>query len=148
MAYVPSQPIPAGYHVEEQVRKGLVIAGSVTLGVSWVFSATAAVGDDFNHKTGFLMIPALGPWLMLAAGGASDDCNTDSLDSSYEYCHNKSDVRAWLFLDGIAQTAGAIMLATGIGYPRKRLVRNDFAVSFAPTPLSRDGFGLGAIGTF
>ena len=70
------------------------------------------------------------------------------MDPNYEYCHGKSDVRAWLFLDGITQTAGTVMFIAGIGYPRKRLVRNDFAVSFAPTPLGRDGYGIGALGTF
>jgi hypothetical protein len=145
MPYESGQPIPAGYHVEERMRRGLVIAGSLTLGIPWVFSATAAVGNDFEDKSGFLMIPALGPWLMLATGGASDNCSTGT---DYSNCTEKSVERAWLFLDGVTQTAGAILLATGLYYPSKRLIKDNYALSITPTTFGRTGYGLGAVGTF
>lgn len=142
--YESGEPVPSGYHVEEQMRNGLVIAGSLTLGIPWVFSATAAVGKDFEDKSGYLMVPALGPWLMLAAGGAKDPCSS----ASDRYCDDKSSTRAWLFLDGVTQAAGAIMLATGLYYPRKRLVRDHFAWSLAPTTVGNSGYGIGASGAF
>jgi hypothetical protein len=40
------------------------------------------------------------------------------------------------------------MLVSGFHFPRKRLVREDVTVSFAPTPLGRGGYGIGAVGTF
>jgi hypothetical protein len=148
LPYSEGQPVPNGYHVEERLRRGLVIGGSLTLGIPWVLSATAAVANDFKDKTGFLMIPAIGPWLMLAAGGASDDgCTSD--DFSGDLCKSEHTTqRGALFLDGIAQTTGAILLAVGIGYPTKRLIRNTVSLSVAPTSLGRDGYGLGATGTF
>lgn len=144
LPYEEGQPIPAGYHLEEHVRRGLIIGGSIPLGIAWVFSAMGAVADDYNHKSGFLMVPGIGPWLMLAAGGASDDCSPTSSD----YCESNSGLRSVLFLDGLTQTAGAVMLITGLAYPKKQLVRNNVAISFAPTPIGREGYGLGAIGTF
>jgi hypothetical protein len=148
LPYSEGHPIPNGYHVEERLRRGLVIGGSLTLGIPWVFSSTAAVGNDFKDKTGFLMVPAIGPWLMLAAGGASDDdCTSD--DFSGDLCKSEhATQRGLLFLDGIAQTTGAILLAVGIGYPAKRLIRDTVSLSMAPTSLGRDGYGLSATGTF
>jgi len=147
LPYEDGDAIPAGYRVREQARRGLVIGGSIMTGVPWIFSVTGAVGNDFEDKTGFLLIPGIGPWVMLAAGGARDrDCEATSVDT---YCHgSRSELRAILVLDGMVQTAGAVMFALGLKYPRKRLVRQDVTVSVAPTPLGHDGYGLGALGTF
>ena len=41
-----------------------------------------------------------------------------------------------------------IDVTTGLGYPKKVLVRDQVAVSFAPAPMGRDGYGLSAIGKF
>ncbi len=35
-------PVPAGYHIEERPRRGLIIGGAVTLGVPWVLGITFA----------------------------------------------------------------------------------------------------------
>lgn len=146
LPYDEGEPIPSGYRLRTAPRRGLVIAGSIVTGVPWVFSVTAAVGNDFKDRSGFLLVPALGPWLMLATGGANDDpCS----DTAYSYCEgNNSGTRAILVLDGLAQTAGAVMFITGFAFPRKRLMRGDVTVSFAPSPVGRDGYGLGAVGTF
>jgi len=150
LPYEEGDPVPNGYRVRQQPRRGLVIAGSIVTGVPWVFSITGAVGNDFEDKTGFLMVPALGPWLMLAAGGARDKpCTNQTVDdtSSCSSDH-RSDLRAVLVLDGLAQTAGAVMFTLGMAFPRKRLLRSDVTVSVLPAPVGRDGYGLGAVGTF
>jgi hypothetical protein len=150
LPYEPGQPVPAGYHVEERVRKGLVIGGGITLGVSWLFSATAAVSSDYDDKSGFLMIPVLGPWLMLAAGGAKDKTCTEP-EYPYNYdddCGSRAGVRGLLFFDGITQAAGTVMLATGLFATRQRLIRNNLTVAFAPTRVGVDGYGVGAVGHF
>jgi hypothetical protein len=46
------------------------------------------------------------------------------------------------------QAAGATMLAFGLAMPTTRLIRKDVTVSFAPMPLGKTGYGLGAIGQF
>jgi hypothetical protein len=144
LPYEEGDPIPAGYRVREQKRRGLIIAGSIVTGIPWMISLTAAVAADYDNKSGFLVIPALGPWLMLAAGGASDrDCAGDGFCSG-----SRSGLRATLVLDGLMQTAGAIMFVSGFAFPRHRLVRNDVTVSLAPTTFGPQSYGLGAVGTF
>jgi hypothetical protein len=144
LPYEEGDPIPDGYRVREQKRRGLIIAGSIVTGIPWMISLTAAVAADYDNKSGFLVVPAIGPWLMLAAGGARDeDCHGDGFCSG-----SRSGLRATLVLDGLMQTAGAIMFVSGFAFPRHRLVRNDVTVSFAPTTFGPQSYGLGAVGTF
>src|SRR5688572_15787699 len=42
MNYEEGQPIPPGYRVETRARRGLIIAGAVTFGVTYLLSAFAA----------------------------------------------------------------------------------------------------------
>jgi hypothetical protein len=148
LPYEEGDVVPEGYRVRTQPRRGLVIAGSIVGGVPWAFSVMAAVDTNFEDKTGFLLVPALGPWLMLAAGGARDEPCDDS-DSFDGYCHgDNSSKRAVLVLDGLTQVAGAVMLVAGIALPRKRLIRSDVSIGLAPTPLGQNGYGASAVGTF
>jgi len=145
LPYEAGDPIPAGYRLRSEPRRGLVIAGSIVVGVPWVISVTAATGANFDNKSGFLLVPGIGPWLSLLAGAGKDrDCGSTS-----DFCNgDRSATRATLVLDGLVQSAGAAMLIIGIAVPRKRLVRDDVTLSFVPATLGRDGYGLGAVGTF
>ncbi|HET9955833.1 MAG TPA: hypothetical protein VFQ61_15085 [Polyangiaceae bacterium] len=145
LPYEAGRPIPPGYRVVKQTRRGLIIAGSIVTGVPWTFSVMGAVGADYDNHSGFLLVPGLGPWLMLAAGGGKDKCNTDY---DYRVCENRAGLRAVLVLDGLVQTAGVAMFVAGVAVPKLRLVRNDVTVSMLPTQLGRDGYGLTAIGSF
>jgi hypothetical protein len=151
LPYEEGEPVPPGYRVVRQSRRGLVIAGSIVGGIAYGFSITGAVSDDFNHKSGSLLVPVLGPWLMLALGGAKDKCsgysNYDSMTGEMTTCSN-SGLRSMLVLDGLAQLAGATMLTIGIAYPKTRLVRKDVTISMAPIPVGKGGYGLGAVGSF
>lgn len=145
LPYEKGDAIPQGYKLRTQPRRGLIIAGSIVTGVPWVFSVVAAVGADYENKTGFLLVPALGPWLTLMAGGGRDD----ECSNSDDYCSgDNAGLRAALVLDGLVQTAGALMFVSGFAFPRTRLVRQDVTLSLLPTTLGRDGYGIGAIGTF
>lgn len=42
------------------------------VGVPWALGTMAVAGSNFRDKTGFLLVPGIGPWLMLLAGGAKD----------------------------------------------------------------------------
>jgi hypothetical protein len=145
LPYEEGQPVPAGYRVVSQPRRGLVIGGSIMTGVPWVFSVMGAVAADYDNKSGYLLVPGIGPWLMLLAGGAKDNCSTVN---GLQLCDKQSGLRSIIVLDGLVQTGGAVMFIAGLALPRKRLVRDDVTVSFVPTPMGRDGYGIGAVGTF
>jgi hypothetical protein len=148
LPYEDGEPVPPGYRVVKQNRRGLVIAGSIVGGIAYGFSITGAVSDDFNHKSGFLLVPAFGPWLMLALGGAKNRCGDNLATNHVDYPCDNSTLRSWLVLDGLTQLAGAAMFTFGIAYPTKRLVRKDVTVSMAPISVGKDGYGVGAVGSF
>lgn len=145
LPYEDGDPIPPGYRLREQKRRGLIIAGSIVTGVPWMISLTAATAADFDNKSGYLVVPGVGPWLMLLAGGASDrSCGSDAV-----FCEeSRAGLRSVLVLDGLMQTAGAAMFAAGFLFPRQRLVRDDVTISLAPTTVAPGAYGLGAVGTF
>jgi hypothetical protein len=147
LPYTEGQTIPPGYHVEERKRKGLIVAGAVVTGVFWTFSVTGAVAADYEDNSGFLLIPVLGPWLMLATGGANDP-PCDDVGGGLEVCESNAPLRAILVLDGLAQTAGGLMFVLGMANPSKRLVRDDVTVGVVPMKVGRTGQGLGVVGTF
>jgi hypothetical protein len=143
--YEDGDPIPAGYHLRRQARRGPVIAGSIVMGVPWMFSVTGAAADDFEHKSGLLLVPGIGPWLMLLAGGAKD---TDCAPNGDACSTGKAGLRSILVLDGLVQSTGAVLLTLGLLYPRQVLVPNPLNVSLIPARVGEHGYGLGAVGTF
>ncbi|MFC1641580.1 hypothetical protein ACFL5O_02650 [Myxococcota bacterium] len=150
-AYQEGDPVPKGYRVVRESRRGLVIAGSIVGGIAWGFSVVAAVGADFDDKSGALMLPVVGPWLMLALGGGKDEACTGNYsydDITRNECGDRFGVRAGLALSGLTQAAGAAMLIAGLAFPRTRLVRSNVQLSMAPMSFGKDGYGFGAIGRF
>jgi hypothetical protein len=147
-------PVPAGYHVEERSRRGMLIAGPVILGVPYILGLTVASSENFPNATGWLAVPALGPWITLAARHRSStscstsnfdgSCASDSLDSGLD-----STTRTFLILDGLTQGAGTILLIYGIASPKKVIAR-DFVGSLhlAPSKIGRDGYGAFVTGIF
>jgi hypothetical protein len=132
-----TQRVPAGYHPETRVRKGLIIAGACTFGAMYLLTAlVAAAGDDVssanggNNPVAALWVPVAGPFIQMS--------QTSSSTANF-----------FLAIDGLAQAGGAAMLIGGIASPKTVLVRDDLAkVWIAPTRVGRDGYGLGMTGTF
>lgn len=142
--YLPfesGQPVPPGYYVQESVRKGPVIAGAIVLGIPYVIGLSVASGNNFEGSTGWLVIPAIGPWIAL--GTRENDCTDGSFD-----CTTDSAERTLLTLDGLMQTTGAVLLIWGLSSSSKRLVRNDIVELTVTPTLVGSGYGLGAVGTF
>lgn len=134
MNYVDGNPIPYGYTRIQKTRKGLVIAGAVTLGVVYGFSAAfGAVGEDLRNAnethtdTSAMWIPIAGPFLQIKETSTSTG-------------------KLFFFHVGLAQTAGALMLVYGLTAPRTLLVRND-QLSVVPM-LSKDAGGMMVSGRF
>jgi hypothetical protein len=133
-------PVPPGYHVEERARKGMVIAGSIVLGVPWVLGITIASGYDFTNQSGWLVVPALGPWITIAARKTDTICSYAG--TSVSNCPEDNSVRTLLILDGLTQAAGTIMLVYGLASSKKVIAR-DFVGSlhFTPAPMGKLGYG-------
>ncbi len=144
LPYEPGQPIPPGYRLTKQPRRGLIIAGSLVAGIPWALGLSVAASQNMEDGTGWLVVPVLGPFMMMATGHVDDE------DCDDGYCDSNGGERAILTLDALAQAAGAAMLICGITIPRKRLVRTDVTVSALPMPvrIGRDGYGLGFDGSF
>jgi hypothetical protein len=110
LPYTTGQPIPQGYQLRTHARRGLVIGGSITFGVLYLFSIIAADASNRNghHDDDLkaLYVPAIGPFIAAA--------NSDT---------NKS----VLVLDGVGQVAGLAMFISGFAFPQTELVRNDLA---------------------
>lgn len=136
-------PVPAGYHVEERPRRGLLIGGPIILGVPYVLGLAVASGGNFPNSTGWLVVPGIGPWLTLGLRHKSSSTCSDS--SSLGDCVDTTldgATRTFLVIDGFMQTAGAVMTIIGIASPRQVIAR-DFVGSlhFAPSPIGRTGYG-------
>jgi hypothetical protein len=143
LEYEEGDPIPPGYRVVEQPRRGLVIAGSIVTGVPWMIGVTVATANDFSGGSGLLLLPVLGPWLALTTDFAHDQC-----DPTGNNCSGRSDQRGLLVFDGLMQAGGATMFAFAFLSPRMRLVQQTTGVNLLPTRLGREGYGLSAFGTF
>jgi hypothetical protein len=136
--------VPPGYHVEERVRRGMVIAGAITLGVPYIIGLSFASAADFENSSGWLAVPALGPWLMMAF--REDQC--DEVEERYSDCISDGILRVYLTIDGLAQTAGAILLLVGIADKKPRLVADETAKIVVTPRRVGSGYGLGIQGTF
>ena len=138
-------PVPSGYHLEERPRKGLIISGALLTGVPWAIGLAAVSGSNFPNSSGWLVVPALGPWLTLAA-------RHDNRCSSNDYCYDdglNSAARTMLVLDGLVQTAGAVMFVVGIASPAKVVARDlSYNLHFTPAMMGRLGYGGFLTGEF
>jgi hypothetical protein len=104
------QPPPPGYIRKTRVRKGLVIAGAVTFGSTWLVSAVLAGiamddGGDDGDAFAPLFAPVVGPFIAIST------LEAESLGT------------AILVLDGIAQAGGLAMLIAGIAAQESVYVR-------------------------
>ena len=143
--------MPAGYHVEDRPRRGLIIGGALTLGIPWALGLAFASGSNFPNETGWLVVPALGPWITLATRTNESVCISDVGGGSSRNCVQEVDngYRTLLVLDGITQAAGAIMLVIGMSSTKKVIAR-DFVsnLHLTPAPMGRLGYGGVLTGQF
>ena len=138
--YEEGDTIPPGYRPGTRVRKGLVIGGSVMLGVGYLFTIMVAgigqlvnnIGNPGTKDFGPLLIPVVGPFIGIGTTHPST-----------------GGVFGLAFL-GVVQTAGLGMLIGGIAAPKTVLLRNEVAgVKFTLTPqFGANTAGLGAVGSF
>ena len=141
-------PVPAGFHVEQRPRRGLIIAGSLVLGIPWAIGLSIASGSNFPNQSGWLAVPALGPWITLASR-RNDTCTSYSTGTTCFDNGTTSATRTFLVLDGLMQVGGTVMLVVGLASPTKVIAR-DFVGSlrFTPSSMGRQGYGGFVTGEF
>ena len=138
--YEEGDTIPPGYRPGTRIRKGLVIGGSVMLGVGYLITIMAAgigqavnnFGNEGTKDFGPLLIPVVGPFIGMST------------------THPSSGGVFGLAFLGVVQTAGLGMLIGGIAAPRTVLLRNEVAgVKLTITPqFGASGAGIGVVGSF
>ncbi len=133
---------PAGYTPVQRTRKGMLIGGGVTLGVSYGYALLfAAAGSDEAQYDSYdgtsgrnefaaLWIPVAGPFIQMA----DTDSNAGKL------------ALAGL---GTAQVIGAVMLYYGLTTKKTVYVRNDLVGNLSVTPMTGNGnTGVALSGSF
>ncbi len=144
--YEDGDPIPPGYRVREQPRRGLVTAGYIVTLIPYGISAMAAMSADFQNQSGYLLLPFVGPWMTIGRRSYAD-CGTNESARENGTCVLDILVVIGLGMDGIMQVAGGTLLLTGYLATTRRLVRNDVSLTLRPQVIGT-GYGLGASGTF
>jgi hypothetical protein len=124
---------PRGYHLEENPRKGLVVSGAVVLGTTYFLSAMIGISSG-NKDDRWLMLPIFGPFFDIAARN-EHGCGTGSTASTAACEVFDPVIKFYLAFDGIAQTAGAVLLATGFIFPKKEFVSDTYYGTRTSTPL-------------
>jgi hypothetical protein len=144
--------VPPGYRLERRPRTGLIIAGAVVTAVPYFIGLSIASAAKFDNSTGFLAIPAIGPWLTLAVrdnNNCYDQFSGNSSVSTSTYCPADAGVVTLLVLDALVQTTGALLFVIGIASDRELLVRQDVAkLRLTPLRFNGGGHGVGLRGTF
>ncbi|WP_437323692.1 hypothetical protein [Sorangium sp. So ce381] len=110
---------PAGYRVETQMNRGLVVAGSIVLGSAWTLAALTAgtilsSGDRDAVSYSPMLVPVGGPFITLGTG---EEVDVDDDDGQL--------AAALLLLDGATQVTGCVLLIAGLASNQRVWVRDD-----------------------
>lgn len=123
---------PAGYRVETQMNRGLVVAGSIVLGSAWALAALTAgtilsEGDRDAVSYSPMLVPVGGPFITLGTG---EDVDVDHDDGQL--------AAALLLFDGATQVTGVVLLVAGLAANQRVWVRDDIPhkVSFQAPELT------------
>jgi hypothetical protein len=143
LPYQDGQLVPEGYRLRSGPRKALVISGAIVGGAAYGFGVVGAFDSEFEDNAGYLLIPGVGPWLMLAAGSdPPKGCPMQEVCSMSDY------KPLFVVAAGLAQAVGTVLFVAGLTSKRRYLERKDLEVSVVPAPLGRGAYGLGVIGAF
>jgi hypothetical protein len=144
---------PAGYRYEEHTSATPIVVGGLMLAIPYATGLGIAGAEDFANASGWLAVPALGPWLALSGRGDPCDRAKDAQDfnSDVGNCVAEPFVRGMLVLDGVLQATGAVVMIIGASSSDKRLVpirERTGRVVAMPQPVGRSGYGMGVVGSF
>jgi tetratricopeptide (TPR) repeat protein len=169
MDYDSDKPIPPGYQLESNSRRGLVVTGAIIFGISYGIalgvassttesststpstSSSSSSSNQVPYKSSSLYIPVLGPWLALDSV-RTKTCSKSS--SSYQSCTNDNNTaNAWkaaLIVGGATQALGFGFVVLGLAVRSHQLVLDTEHVraSVLPVWMGNSGQGLAMVGSF
>jgi hypothetical protein len=157
-AYGPSygsapRPEPdGGVRIERGPATTPLIVGALAIGIPYATGMGIAASEGFANGSGWLALPAAGPWLALSA--RRDPCEglnqQTELDGDVGRCVAEPLVRGMLVLDGVLQATGSVLLIVGASTTEERLVvdKPKPRVVALPTRVGGSGYGMGVVGTF
>jgi hypothetical protein len=172
MDYDPSKPIPDGYRLESNSRKGMVVPGAIIFGISYGISLMVAASTTESppyssssysssssgvpFDSAMLYYPVVGPWLALGTLHDQVDCSRYSssyYSSDYTSCtQENTDLGMWRFMlvvGGLTQTVGAALVLLGVTVRTRQLVLTDnLRASLVPARIGGSGNGLALVGSF
>jgi hypothetical protein len=147
LPYRDGMPVPAGYTVVDRPATGLVTAGLVGLGISYATAVIIAAGQSFENGTGLLALPVFGPYAAIAT--REYDCEVDTVAAAKKCTADETQVVTLMAVDGLAQTAGALVAIAGLLSGTQELVRSDLPeVSVTPPVSARSGWQFSVRGDF
>ncbi len=119
LPYENDESIPPGFAVRSRANRPLVVAGAITFGVPYVFSALiASVLVSFDSRNAGdgapLFIPVVGPFITIGTLNAEGAATF------------------WLVVDGLTQVGGAAMFVAGLTMREKYLQRTATQASLEP----------------
>jgi len=146
LPYDPSKPIPPGYELQNHIRVGYVISGSIVGGIGYGLSAVVALlGDQTDFQRGWLLVPVLGPFISMAT-------QTETCKRGYpvpEQCGKDSGTIEGLAVLGTLQIVGSALFAYGELSRKPRLVlTQEYSLHLTPAMIGQGAYGLTAFGAF
>ncbi|WP_437850891.1 hypothetical protein [Sorangium sp. So ce363] len=110
---------PAGYRVETQMNRRLVVAGSIVLASAWALSALTAgsiLSEGGSDAVSYspMLVPVGGPFITLGTG---EEVDVDRDDGRL--------AAALLLFDGATQVTGFVLLVAGLVGNQRVWVRDD-----------------------
>ncbi|HEX6764735.1 MAG TPA: hypothetical protein VF103_04640 [Polyangiaceae bacterium] len=147
LPYRDGLPVPDGYTVVERPATGLVTAGLVGLGISYAAAVIVGGSQGFENGTGLLALPVFGPYAAIATRQYT--CDVDTVAAAKACTADETQIVTLIAVDGLAQTAGALIAVAGLISTKKELVRTDLVdVSIAPPTAGRNDWRFSVRGAF
>ena len=147
LPYREGMPVPSGYTLVDRPATGLITAGVIGLGISYATGVIIAASQGFDNGTALLALPIIGPYA--AIGTREYACEVNTVAAAKKCTADETQIVTLMAVDGLAQTAGALVAVAGLMSGTKELVRSDLPeVSVTPPVSARSGWQFSVRGDF
>lgn len=147
LPYREGMPVPDGYTVVERPATTLITSGLIGLGVSYGTAVIIGASQGFENGTGLLVIPIFGPYA--AVGTREYECEVSTVAAAKRCTASEVQIVTLIAVDGLIQTASAIIAIAGFAGTTTELLRSDLLnVTVTPPVGEKTSWDFGLKGTF